>query len=71
MREKLLTVNEGTLDRGVRVVIGVVVLALVFVGPRTPLGWLGLVPLATGLIGSCPAYRCLGVRTCAARPPEK
>jgi len=71
MREKLLPVNEGAVDRVVRVVIGVVLLALVFVGPRTPLGWLGLIPLATGLIGSCPAYGCLGMRTCPTRPPQK
>ncbi len=71
MRAKLLAVNEGSLDRVLRVVIGAVLLALVFVGPRTPLGWFGLIPLVTGLVGSCPAYSCMGVRTCATRPPER
>lgn len=59
--------NEGNLDRLLRIVVGLAVLALVFVGPKTPLGWIGLVPLATGLIGFCPAYRLLGISTCRLR----
>jgi hypothetical protein len=55
--------NEGSLDRVVRVVLGLAVLSLVFVGPRTWLGLLGLVPLVTGLVGSCPVYSLLGFRT--------
>lgn len=58
--------NEGTLDRSVRVIAGLGILSLVFVGPQTPWGWLGLVPLATGLMGTCPAYSLLGIRTCPA-----
>lgn len=56
--------NEGTLDRALRVIAGSVLISLVFVGPQTPLGWLGIVPLATGLIGSCPLYSLLGINTC-------
>lgn len=56
--------NEGMMDRALRVVAGLVLLALVFVGPQTPLGWLGLVPLITGLVGFCPLYRLIGVNTC-------
>jgi hypothetical protein len=56
--------NEGTLDRALRVIAGVVLISLVFVGPQTPWGWLGIVPLATGLIGSCPLYSLLGINTC-------
>ena len=56
--------NEASLDRIFRVVLGVVLLALVFVGPRTPWGLLGLVPLATGLAGFCPLYRLVGIDTC-------
>ena len=48
--------NEGNLDRLLRVIAGLVLLALVFVGPQTPWGWIGLVPLLTGIIGFCPAY---------------
>jgi hypothetical protein len=55
--------NEGTVDRAVRVVAGLVGIALVFVGPQTPWGWLGLVPLATGVIGFCPAYTLVGLNT--------
>ncbi len=57
--------NEGVLDRALRVVLGLVLIALVFVGPHTLWGWIGLVPLATGLVGFCPLYRVLGIDTCA------
>jgi Protein of unknown function (DUF2892) len=60
-------VNEGTLDRVIRVAVGVAVLSLVFVGPKSPWAWLGLVPLLTGLIGYCPLYAVLGIRTCPLR----
>lgn len=43
--------------------LGLALLAMVFVGPKTWLGWLGVVPLVTGLIGFCPLYRLIGVRT--------
>lgn len=56
--------NEGTIDRVLRVIVGLLVLSLVFVGPKTPLAWLGLVPLVTGLVGFCPAYALFGIRTC-------
>jgi phosphatidylglycerophosphate synthase len=56
--------NVGAADRAVRVVIGLVLIALVFVGPKTPWGWIGLIPLLTGLISFCPLYRVLGIRTC-------
>lgn len=55
--------NEGTLDRVVRVVLGLALLALVVVGPKSWLGLVGLVPLVTGLAGYCPLYRLLGVHT--------
>lgn len=63
----MLKTNEGTIDRLLRVAVGILLVALVFVGPRTPWGWLGLVPLATGLIGWCPLYTLLGVNTCVRR----
>jgi len=59
--------NEGNLDRALRVIVGLVLLALVFVGPKTPLGWIGIVPLLTGLVGFCPAYRLFGLSTCGLR----
>lgn len=60
----MLKRNEGTLDRTLRVILGLVLLSLVFVGPQTPWGWIGIVPLVTGLIGSCPLYTILGLSTC-------
>lgn len=59
--------NEGTIDRVLRVVIGLVGVSLVFVGPKTYLGLIGLVPLFTGLIGICPLYSILGVNTCGVK----
>lgn len=56
--------NEGTIDRVLRVVLGLVLLSLVFVGPQTWWGLIGLVPLVTGLMGSCPVYSILGISTC-------
>lgn len=61
---RLFPRNEGTLDRAIRVALGLVILSLVFVGPVTPWGWLGIVPLVTGLIGSCPLYTVLGLSSC-------
>ena len=60
----LLPINEHPMERAIRVLVGLVVLSLVFVGPKTPWGWLGLIPLATGLIGSCPLYTVFGFSTC-------
>lgn len=57
--------NEGTTDRTMRVIFGVVLVSLVFVGPQTPWGWLGLIPIATGLSGWCPLYTVLGINTCS------
>jgi len=56
--------NLGTIDRVLRIVVGIILIALVFVGPQTPWGWIGVVPLITALIGFCPAYRLFGLRTC-------
>jgi hypothetical protein len=56
--------NEGTLDRALRIIVGAALIAIVFVGPKTAWGWVGLVPLLTGLVGNCPVYTLLGIRTC-------
>ena len=56
--------NVGTVDRVLRLIVGIILVALVFVGPQTPWGWLGLIPIATALVGWCPAYRLLGICTC-------
>jgi hypothetical protein len=63
----MLAHNEGSADRVVRVLVGVALMALMFVGPKTMFGLVGLVPLLTGLVGYCPLYRLLGISTCPAR----
>lgn len=60
-----MTRNVGTIDRVLRIVLGLVLIALVFVGPQTPWGWIGVIPLLTGLVSFCPAYRLIGLRTCS------
>ena len=62
--------NEGGLDRSLRVLVGIGVLALAFVGPKTPWAFIGLVPLLTGVVGFCPLYSLLGLNTCPARKAD-
>ena len=63
MLSKLFQSNEGTVDRAVRVLLGAGLLSLVFVGPQSLWGLVGIVPLATGLLGSCPMYSLIGMKT--------
>ncbi len=56
--------NVGSADRIARIVIGLILIALVFTGPHTPWGWIGVVPLVTGLLRTCPLYSLIGVNTC-------
>jgi hypothetical protein len=56
----MFKLNVGSADRVLRIILGLGLLALVFVGPQTALGWIGLVPLLTGLFGTCPLYSMLG-----------
>ncbi|GAA6200979.1 DUF2892 domain-containing protein [Aquicoccus sp. SU-CL01552] len=56
--------NEGALDRILRIVFGLALLSLIFIGPKTMWGLVGLIPLLTGLAGYCPLYRLLGFSTC-------
>ena len=56
--------NMGGIDRIARVLLGVVLIALTLMGTIGVWGWIGVVPLATGLLGSCPAYTLLGLNTC-------
>ncbi len=61
----MFTTNVGSVDRLLRIILGVVLIALVFVGPQTPWGWIGVVPLVTGFLRTCPLYSLLGINTCA------
>lgn len=55
--------NVGAVDRMVRLIIGVVLIALVFIGPKTPWGWIGLIFFITGAIGFCPLYLPFKINT--------
>ena len=56
--------NAGSLDRILRIVAGLVLIGLAAPGTVGVWGWIGVVPLATGLFGFCPAYTLLGINTC-------
>jgi hypothetical protein len=60
----MLKNNVGSLDRIGRLVIGLVLISLVFVGPKTAWGWIGLVPLGTALLKTCPLYTLFGFSSC-------
>ena len=55
--------NVGQTDKIIRIVAGLGLLSLVFVGPKTMLGLIGIIPLATAFINFCPAYKLLGIST--------
>ncbi len=59
--------NEGTVDRALRVVLGIALIVGYFINPDGAYSWLywiGIIPLATGLIGWCPLYSVFGIKTC-------
>lgn len=56
--------NIHNIERVVRIVVGLAITSLAVIGPQTPWAWLGLLPVATGLIGWCPPYALLGISTC-------
>jgi hypothetical protein len=70
VRRSGMTTNEGIIDRAVRIVVGLalIAVALGFFGPSytSVWGWIGILPLVTGVVGWCPAYSLLGIKTCAA-----
>jgi hypothetical protein len=64
MLAKILPTNEHNVERIVRVVAGLGITSLAFVGPQSSWAFLGLIPVITGAVGSCPLYTILGVSTC-------
>ncbi|MCC7326781.1 MAG: DUF2892 domain-containing protein [Burkholderiales bacterium] len=56
--------NVGSLDRGIRIVLGLALIAATLTGTIGAWGWLGLIPLATGVFRVCPAYLPFGIKTC-------
>jgi hypothetical protein len=71
MIEKLFPQNEHVFERIMRIMLGLVLLSLAFVGPKTWWGFLGIVPLLTGLLGSCPLYTVFGLSTCRMKSHKK
>ncbi len=59
--------NVGTIDRILRIVVGLALVGLTLAGTIGPWGWIGVVPLLTAAIGSCPLYTVLGFSSCATR----
>lgn len=69
-----MTANVGMLDRGLRVIVGLVMIAFALQLGFPDTGWnwvgcIGVVPILTALFGICPAYRILGISTCARKSP--
>jgi Protein of unknown function (DUF2892) len=64
-----MTTNDGIIDRAIRIVVGLalIAVALGYFGPTyaSAWGWIGILPLVTGVSGWCPAYSVLGIKTCA------
>jgi len=63
--------NVGSIDRILRIVVGLALVSLVFVGPQTPWGWLGLIPLVTAALSFCPLYALIGINTCGTGTDSK
>ena len=59
--------NVGNLDRAFRIILGIGLISLVFVGPQTLWGWIGVIPLLTAFVSSCPLYSLLGINTCPSK----
>lgn len=59
--------NVGNIDRAIRAIVGIGLISLVFIGPQTVWGWIGIIPLATAIIGWCPPYSLLGISTCGVK----
>ncbi len=58
-----MKMNEGNADRIIRIIVGMFLISLVVIGPKTYWGLIGVVPLITGILGICPGYSLLGLST--------
>lgn len=65
MEVQIMKKNIGSLDRSIRIVVGIGIMSLAVVGPQTPWAWLGAIPLITGIVGWCPPYAMFGFNTCS------
>jgi hypothetical protein len=64
IKENAMQANVGTIDRAVRVMVGLGLIAAAYAGALGPWAWVGLVPLVTGAVGTCPIYQLLGIDSC-------
>ena len=62
-----MTENVGNIDRALRIILGLALLSLIFVGPKTWFGLIGLIPFITGVMRSCPLYTLFGINSCKVR----
>lgn len=62
-----MNTNEGTVDRGLRIAVGAVLIGMAATGTVGMWGYIGVIPLITGAVGTCPLYALLGINTCAVR----
>ena len=62
-KENTMQANVGSLDRAARVIIGLGLVAAAYAGALGPWAWIGVVPLVTGIVGTCPLYKALGIDT--------
>jgi Protein of unknown function (DUF2892) len=67
MNTNILNLNVGTVDRTIRILIGLTLIGLTLAGTIGAWGWVGLLPIITGTLGWCPAYLPFGISTCAVK----
>lgn len=70
IKERAMKKNIGSTDMIIRLVLGLFIVSLIFWGPKTLWGLIGLVPIITGLVGYCPLYPLLGINTCRVKQKE-
>ena len=61
-----MKINEGVIDRSLRVIVGLVLIGLAATGTIGMWGYVGIIPLVTGAVGMCPIYTLLGINSCPA-----
>lgn len=67
LKENIMKINVGGIDRTLRIVAGVALIAWALLGGPV-WAWIGIAPLATGLMGFCGAYSIFGINTCKTKP---
>ncbi len=60
----MFSTNLGSIDRLIRIFVGALLIGLTLAGTIGAWGWVGVIPLVTGLIGSCPLYKIFGLSSC-------